>query len=298
MTLPAQLIDMITTLRPRAGLAVALAPDTELDAIGFDSLDRIRIAAALEAAYGVTIPDTALADVRRLGDLADLVERPAPTEPTTLVPLEKIPAPRAAPEQLPDAVIHPTAELGTGACVGPGSRVWRRVLLADGVRVGSQCTLGTDVHLGPGTRIGDRVKIQNAVQAFGTTIDDEVLLCPGVLIIEDSTPRAVTSAGLPQAADDWTPHPVTVCRGATVGAGAILLPGVQVGAHAMVAAGAVVDRDVPPYALVAGNPHRQIGWVCRCGGRLSGTACARCGARYEHRDTPADTRRHRSLRGE
>ncbi|MFI6030799.1 hypothetical protein [Amycolatopsis magusensis] len=72
---------------------------------------------------------------------------------------------------------------------------------------------------------------------------------------------------------------MTVGRGATVGAGAILLPGIQVGAHAMVAAGAVVDRDVPPHALVAGNPHRQVGWACRCGTRLAGTACPRCGAR-------------------
>jgi acetyltransferase-like isoleucine patch superfamily enzyme/acyl carrier protein len=298
MTLPAQLTDMITALRPRAGLAVALTPDTDLDAIGFDSLDRIRIAAALEAAYGVTIPDTALADVRQLGDLADLIEHPAPAEPTMLAPLDEIPAPRPAPEQLPDALIHPTAELGTGARVGSGSQVWRRALLADGVHVGAQCTLGTDVHLGPGTSVGDRVKIQNAVQVFGASVHDEVLLCPGVLIIEDSTPRAITPTGLLQTADDWTPHPVTVCRGATVGAGAVLLPGVQIGAFAMVAALSLVDREVPPHALVAGIPHRQIGWVCRCGARLAGTACGRCGARYEHRHGSADTSRHRGLRGE
>ncbi|GAB3167374.1 hypothetical protein GCM10027258_92630 [Amycolatopsis stemonae] len=289
MTLPAQLIDMITALRPRARLAVALAPDTDLDALGFDSLDRIRIAAALEAAYGVRIPDTALADVHRLSDLAGLVEHPAAAEPTMLVALHQIPVPRPALEQLPAPVIHPTAELGTGARVGLGSHLWRRVLLADGVEVGEQCTLGTDVHLGPGTRVGDRVKIQNAVQVFGATIHDEVLLCPGVLIIEDSTPRAVTPTGLPQTAGDWTPHPVAVCRGATIGAGAILLPGIQVGEHAMVAAGTVVDRDVPPYAHVAGNPHRQIGWVCRCGARLARTACGSCGARYEHRHSSADT---------
>ncbi len=74
----------------------------------------------------------------------------------------------------------------------------------------------------------------------------------------------------------------TVRRGATVGAGAILLPGIQVGAYAMIAGRALVDRDVPPHALVAGNPHRHVGWACRCGTRLIGTARRRCGSRYEH----------------
>ncbi|MEV6871521.1 hypothetical protein [Amycolatopsis sp. NPDC051128] len=241
-----------------------------------------RVPAALEAAYGITISDTAIADVHQLGDLAALIEHRGASAPTALVALDQVPAPRPAVEQLPDAVIHPTAELGTGAAVGRGSRLWRRVLLADGVQVGDQCTLGTDVHLGPGTRVGNRVKIQNAVQVFGAAIQDEVLLCPGVLIIEDSAPRAVTSAGLPQTTEDWTPRPVTVRRGATVGTGAILLPGIQIGTYAMIAAGALVDRDVPSHALVAGNPHRHVGWACRCGARLTGTACRRCGSRYEH----------------
>ncbi|MFI6030800.1 hypothetical protein [Amycolatopsis magusensis] len=90
---------------------------------------------------------------------------------------------------------------------GPGSRVWRRALLADGVHVGNQCPLGTDVHLGRGTRVGDRVKIQNAVQAFGAAIHDEVLLCPSVLIIED---RARLAPSPPQ---DYPKLPTTGHRG-------------------------------------------------------------------------------------
>lgn len=297
MTLPARLIETVTSLSLPTGPTAALTPDTELDEIGFDSLDRVRLAAALEAAYGIAISDAAIADVHQLGDLADLLEHRGAAAPTALVALDQVPAPRPGLEQLPDAVIHPTAELGTGAAVGRGSRLWRRVLLADGVQVGHQCTLGTDVHLGPGTRVGDRVKIQNAVQVFGAAIHDEVLLCPGVLIIEDSTPRAVTSAGLPQTSEDWTPRPVTVHRGATVGAGAILLPGIQIGAYAMIAAGAVVDRDVPPHALIAGNPHRHVGWACRCGTRLTGTACRRCGSRYEHQQARSTTPRHNLLHG-
>ncbi|MEQ0560707.1 phosphopantetheine-binding protein [Amycolatopsis sp. NEAU-NG30] len=289
MTLPARLTQTITALRPTPGQADTLTPQTELDALGFDSLDRIRLAAAIEAAYGITIPDTAMADVHQVGDLLALIEHGAAATPTTLIPITQVPVPRPAPEQLPAAFIHPSAELGTGARVGDGSRIWRRVQLADGVQVGNQCTLGTAVHLGPGTRVGDRVKIQNTAQVFGATIHDEVLLCPGVLIIEDRTPRAVTPAGLPQTTADWTPQPVTVGRGATIGAAAVLLPGVHIGEHAMVAAHTVVDHDVPPHALVAGNPHQHVGWVCRCGTRLNGTTCGRCGNRYRHERRPPAT---------
>jgi acetyltransferase-like isoleucine patch superfamily enzyme/acyl carrier protein len=285
MTLPPQLTAIVTALRPPAAAPTALSPQSRLDELGLDSLDRIRLAAALEATYGITIPDTALADAHQLGDLATIIDTDsiAATALVELVDVEEVPVPRPAPEQLPEAFLHPTAELGTGAQVGLGSRVWHQAQLADGVQVGSSCVLGKGVYLGTATRIGNRVKIQNAVQVFGADIHDEVLLCPGVVIVEDHAPRAVTVTGAPQVAEDWTPRPVTVGRGATIGAGAILLPGIRIGAHALVAAGSVVDRDVPPHALVAGNPHRHIGWVCRCGQRLPGTDCSRCGAHYQRR---------------
>jgi acetyltransferase-like isoleucine patch superfamily enzyme len=281
MTLPAPLIEIVTALLPTTTPARPLTPTSTLDEVGVDSLDRIRLATAIESAYGITIPDAALADVHQLGDLADLLNsRPSAGRPP-LAATDRIPAPRPAPDHLPPAVVHPSAELGEDARVGRGSRLWRHVFLADGVRVGDQCTFGTGVHLGTRTRIGDRVKIQNLAQVFGADIHDEVILCPGVLIVEDPAPRAVTPSGTPKSPADWTARPVTVCRGATVGAGAVLLPGVRIGAHALVAAGSVVDHDVPPHALVAGNPHRQIGWVCVCGQRLTGTTCHHCKARYQ-----------------
>lgn len=290
MTLPAQLVAIVTALRPGTAAAVSLTPQSGLDELGIDSLDRIRLAVALEAAYSITIADAALADAHRLGDLAALLTDDSPAAPPTgLVEVEQIPVPRFAPEELPEAFVHPTVEIGTGSSVGAGSRVWHHAQLADGVHVGSSCTLGKGVYLGTGTQVGNRVKIQNGVQVFGAAIQDEVLLCPGVLVIEDAAPRAVTRAGTPQGSGDWTARPVTVCRGATVGAGAVLLPGVRVGAHALVAAGALVDRDVPPHAFVAGNPHRQIGWACRCGHRLSGTTCGRCGTTYLHVSTEHTT---------
>jgi acetyltransferase-like isoleucine patch superfamily enzyme len=285
MTLPARLAGIVAALRPPTTLTMPLTARSTLDEAGFDSLDRIRLAAALEAAYGITIPDVALADVHHLGDLVGLLGSGSSdaSAPAPLVAIDQIPTPRPAIDQLSPAVVHPSAELGEGARVGLGSHVWRRVQLADGVQVGAECTLGTGVHLGAGTRVGNRVKIQNLVQVFGADIQDEVILCPGVLIVEDPAPRAVTNAGALQTAQDWTARPVTVCRGCTIGAGAVLLPGVRVGAYAMVAAGSVVDRDVPPHALVGGNPHRQIGWVCVCGHRLTGTTCIRCRARYRRR---------------
>ncbi|WP_410574981.1 phosphopantetheine-binding protein [Amycolatopsis sp. cmx-4-61] len=278
MTLPAPLIEIVTALRAPAG---SLTPASTLDEIGLDSLDRVRLAAALESAYGVVIPDAVLADVHRLGDLTAVLDTRPPAEGPSLIGADQIPAPPEAPVRLPPAVVHPSAELGEGAHVGHGSHVWRRVQLAEGVRVGEQCTLGTGVHLGTGTRVGNRVKMQNLAQVFGADIHDDVMLAPGVLILEDPAPRAVTPAGSPQIPADWTARAVTVCRGATVGAGAILLPGVRIGAHGLVAAGAVVDHDVPPHALVAGNPCRQIGWACLCGHRLTDDTCRRCGTRYQ-----------------
>jgi acetyltransferase-like isoleucine patch superfamily enzyme/acyl carrier protein len=307
---PPELLAVLTTLRPghRPRHGHQHSPqhhrnrwtlETRLDDLGIDSLDRIRLAVALEATLGITIPDTALADADRVADLADLVTRhrvpdeaatAGLTGPTTEAVL---PTPRSARDTHPDGgddggseggtdggdtgFIHPTAELGQGACIGPGSKVWHYVQLAAGVRVGAHCTLGKGVYLGAGTRVGDRVKIQNAVNVFGATVHDEVMLCPGVLLVEDPTPRAVTADGARQGPGDWTARPVTVHRGATIGAGAVLLPGVHIGAHAMVAAGSVVSHDVPARALVAGNPHRQVGWVCPCGRRLAGGHCS-CGA--------------------
>ncbi|MDQ7808424.1 phosphopantetheine-binding protein [Amycolatopsis sp. A133] len=278
MTLPAPLIEIVTALRPPA---VSLTPTSTLDEIGFDSLDRVRLAAALESAYGVVIPDAVLAEVHRLGDLTAVLGTHPPAESQSQIVPDRIPAPREAPRPLPPAVVHPSAELGEAAHVGLGSRVWHRAQLADGVEVGEECTLGTGVHLGTGTRVGNRVKMQNLVQVFGADIHDDVMLAPAVLILEDPAPRAVTPAGAPQTPADWTARPVTVCRGATIGAGAVLLPGVRIGAHALVAAGAVVDHDVPPHALLAGNPCRQIGWACLCGHRLTNDTCRHCGTRYQ-----------------
>nr|WP_237535941.1 hypothetical protein [Streptomyces sp. SID3343] len=110
----------------------------------------------------------------------------------------------------------------------------------------------------------------------GVGVGDEAMICPGALLLEDPAPRATTPDGHRKTASDFTRAPVTVGQGATIGAGAVLAPGVRVGDHALVAVGAVVVRDVPAHALVAGNPARRCGWVCRCGRTLD--ASLRCPA--------------------
>jgi acetyltransferase-like isoleucine patch superfamily enzyme len=110
---------------------------------------------------------------------------------------------------------------------------------------------------------------------FGADVGDEVMLCPGVMVLKDAAPRATTPDGRRKSRGDFTRRPVIIERGATIGVGAALAPGVTIGAYAMVAIGAVVVRNVPPYALVAGNPVRQCGWVCVCGRTLE--ADRRCG---------------------
>ena len=117
--------------------------------------------------------------------------------------------------------------------------------------------------------IGDRVKIQNLALVYhGVTVEDGVFIGPGAILTNDRYPRAITSGGDLARADDWQVSPITLRYGCSIGAGAVVVAGVQVGRFATVGAGAVVTRTVPNHALVAGSPARRIGWVCACGARL------------------------------
>jgi UDP-2-acetamido-3-amino-2,3-dideoxy-glucuronate N-acetyltransferase len=168
-----------------------------------------------------------------------------------------------------------------GGIVASNTRVWHHAQVAATARVGHDCVLGKGSYVGGGSTIGDRVKIGNYANVFGATIADEAMICPAALLLEDRTPRAATPDGRPVTHEDWTPHPVTVEYAATVGAGATVAPGVTVGAHAMVALGAAVFRDVAPHALVVGNPARQVGWVCHRGHTLDADLrCPDCPRRY------------------
>jgi acetyltransferase-like isoleucine patch superfamily enzyme/acyl carrier protein len=243
----------------------ALRPDLaeisdrdELHGLGLDSLDRIALAVSLERLTGRPIPDRDLANARTVADLlrcASVDQETATAAPSTA------PA-HTAPAEAAFGWVDP------GGRVGVNTRLWHQAQIAPGARVGDHCTLGKGVFVGAGSVVGDRVKIGNGANLFGAIVDDDVMICPGVLLLEDPTPRATTPEGRPKGPADYQHRPVVVERGATIGAAAILAPGVTIGAHALVAVGAVVVRPVAAHALVAGNPARQCGWVCVCGHTL------------------------------
>jgi acetyltransferase-like isoleucine patch superfamily enzyme len=142
--------------------------------------------------------------------------------------------------------------------------------------VGKGAYIDRDVH------VGDKVKIQNGAFLYhGSTVEAGVFIGPGACLTNDLYPRAITPTGDLKGDDDWSIGPILVCYGASLGAGAIVLPNVTIGRFALVAAGSVVTRSVPAHGLVAGVPTRLVGYVCCCGRRLQGVErtwhCSACG---------------------
>ena len=150
--------------------------------------------------------------------------------------------------------IHPSADVEDGARLGAGTKVWHLAHVRSSATVGTDCVIGRNVYLDANAVVGDRVKIQNNVSVYqGVTIEDEVFVGPCAVFTNDLRPRAQNA--------DWKITPTLVRRGASIGANATLVCGIEVGEFAMIAAGSVVTRDVAPYQLVAGNPARPRGWV-------------------------------------
>ncbi|MBV1849250.1 acyltransferase [Catellatospora tritici] len=162
----------------------------------------------------------------------------------------------------PDYFAHPSADVEPGARIGAGTKIWHLAHVRAGAVVGAGCVLGRNVYVDVGATVGDLVKIQNNVSVYqGVTLEDEVFVGPCAVFTNDLRPRAQHP--------DWQITPTVVRRGASIGANATVVCGTEIGAYAMVAAGAVVTRDVAPYQLVAGNPARHLGWVDEQGNVVS-----------------------------
>jgi len=181
--------------------------------------------------------------------------------------------------------VHESAIIDDGAQIGEGTRIWHWVHVCGGAVIGRNCSLGQNVFVGNRVRIGDRVKIQNNVSVYdNVTLEDDVFCGPSMVFTNVYNPRA--------AVERKHEYRNTLVRqGATLGANCTIVCGVTIGRYAFVGAGAVVNRDVPDFALIVGVPARQVGWMSRHGVRLDlpltgeGEAtCPETGERYLLRD--------------
>lgn len=187
---------------------------------------------------------------------------------------------------LPDVFVHPSAYVDAPCEIGAGTKVWHFCHVQSGTRIGYDCVLGQNVYIGADVAIGDRVKIQNNVSVYtGCELEDDVFLGPSCVLTNVTNPRSQV--------DRRDLYERTLFRrGATIGANATVVCGVTLGRYCFVAAGSVVTRNVPDYALVIGNPARQHGWMSRHGHRLKESSkglmtCPETGFRYRVMDDGA-----------
>jgi acetyltransferase-like isoleucine patch superfamily enzyme len=161
--------------------------------------------------------------------------------------------------------IHPTANVSPQASIGAGTKVWINVQIREHANIGEGCILSKDVYIDHAVTVGHRCKIQNSVSVYhGVEIGNDVFVGPNVAFTNDRVPRAFNA--------DWQITPTRVDHGASIGANATIICGITIGEYAMVAAGSVVTKDVPPFTLVMGNPARVAAKIDKAGNRIHGEA--------------------------
>jgi acetyltransferase-like isoleucine patch superfamily enzyme len=159
-----------------------------------------------------------------------------------------------------------SADVASDAVIGDGSSVWHLAQVREGAVLGTNCVVGRGAYIGTGVHMGDSCKVQNYALVYEPAVLEEgVFIGPAVVLTNDHFPRAVNADGSPKSASDWHAVGVTIRQGASIGARAVCVAPVTIGRWATVAAGAVVTKDVPDYALVVGVPARRVGWVGESG---------------------------------
>ena len=170
---------------------------------------------------------------------------------------------------------HEKALVHHGAKIGEGTRIWANANILDGAIIGEHCNVCDGCYVERGAIIGDHVTLKNGVAVFdGVTLEDDVFVGAGVAFINDRNPRSHRS-------DAWVLEKTFVKKGATIGANATVMCGVEIGAYAVIGAGCVVTKSVPDQVIVVGNPARKAGYACRCGRTLNNDLKCSCGTSYQ-----------------
>lgn len=175
---------------------------------------------------------------------------------------------------------HESSYIDSNVTIGKGTKIWHFSHIQTGAVIGEKCSIGQNVNIANNVKVGNYVKIQNNVSVYeGVELEDYVFCGPSMVFTNDLTPRSK----YPKGSSNY--QKTVVKYGATIGANATIVCGNIIGKWAMIASGAVVTKDVPNYALYAGIPAKQIGWVCECGLRLKeNLKCGVCGREYQLRE--------------
>lgn len=198
--------------------------------------------------------------------------------------------------------IHATADVAESAYIGDGSVIWHYAQVRENCKIGENLIIGRGVYIGNGVCIGANSKIQNYALIYEPAVlEAGVFVGPGVILTNDQYPRAVNSDGSRKSQSDWCPEGVIIREGASIGAGSICIAPVEIGEWALVAAGSIVTKNVPAFALVAGAPAKRIRWVGKAGlplldqgeGRFS---CPKTGDQYFQRSKDTLVRIERGAR--